>query len=107
MSEMTTYDGPASPVEHLSHNQRACRRFLDNRRAVGSGTGLVVVVAIVVLWPLLAKPGIAPHLPAAMTWSPVGLSESQFQAPDAQHWFGTDVHGRDLLSRVCYGARIS
>lgn len=42
-----------------------------------------------------------------MTWSPVGLSETQFHAPDSKHWFGTDVHGRDLLSRVCYGARIS
>jgi peptide/nickel transport system permease protein/oligopeptide transport system permease protein len=42
-----------------------------------------------------------------MTWSPVSLSESQFRAPDAQHWFGTDVHGRDLLSRAFYGARIS
>ena len=29
------------------------------------------------------------------------------RAPSAEHWFGTDVHGRDLLTRVCYGARIS
>jgi len=29
------------------------------------------------------------------------------QAPDAQFWFGTDSQGRDILSRVIYGARIS
>ena len=35
------------------------------------------------------------------------MSEAQFQPPGAGHWCGTDVHGRDLLSRVFYGARIS
>jgi len=27
--------------------------------------------------------------------------------PDGRHWFGTDIHGRDLLSRLLHGARIS
>ena len=31
----------------------------------------------------------------------------RFAAPDADHWFGTDNLGRDVLSRVVYGARIS
>jgi peptide/nickel transport system permease protein/oligopeptide transport system permease protein len=42
-----------------------------------------------------------------MTWSPTALSEAQFQPPSGEHWFGTDVHGRDLQGRVFYGARIS
>ncbi len=29
------------------------------------------------------------------------------KAPDSQHWFGTDQYGRDLLTRIIYGARIS
>ena len=56
---------------------------------------------------MFRKPGLAAHLPRAMTWSPTALSEEQFQAPTGEHWFGTDVHGRDLQSRVFYGARIS
>ena len=35
------------------------------------------------------------------------LSDAQFQPPSAQHWFGTDIHGRDQFARVLYGARIS
>ena len=31
----------------------------------------------------------------------------QFTRPSAQHWFGTDEFGRDLLSRIMYGARIA
>src|SRR5437899_13014573 len=30
---------------------------------------------------------------------------TMFAAPDARHWFGTDAFGRDVLSRVLYGAR--
>jgi oligopeptide transport system permease protein len=68
---------------------------------------LFAVGLVVLTWPMLRKPGIAAHLPRAMAWSPNALSEEQFQAPRGEHWFGTDVHGRDLLSRVFYGARIS
>jgi len=35
------------------------------------------------------------------------VSDAQFSPPSAQHWFGTDIHGRDVLTRVLYGARVS
>lgn len=54
-----------------------------------------MVVLLVVVWPF-----ISPHDPNA-------LSDNQFQPPSARYWFGTDVHGRDLFSRVLYGAQIS
>jgi peptide/nickel transport system permease protein/oligopeptide transport system permease protein len=38
---------------------------------------------------------------------PNRVSDDQFQPPGARYWFGTDVHGRDLFSRVLYGARWS
>jgi peptide/nickel transport system permease protein/oligopeptide transport system permease protein len=74
---------------------------------MGSALFLLAASLLVLTWPLFRNPGIAPHLPRAMTWSPNALSEEQFQAPSGEHWFGTDVHGRDLQSRVFYGARIS
>src|SRR5437773_381410 len=42
-----------------------------------------------------------------MTRAGAGSRESRAWVPAAEHWFGTDVHGRDLQSRVFYGARIS
>jgi peptide/nickel transport system permease protein len=49
----------------------------------------------------LLAPVLAPYDPAQINL-PARLS-----GPSAQHWFGTDELGRDILSRVIYGARIS
>jgi peptide/nickel transport system permease protein len=46
-------------------------------------------------------PLIAPYDPNAQTWTAVR------RAPSAAHWFGTDDVGRDVLTRVIYGARAS
>jgi len=96
-----------SPADHLSPNQRAWRRFRRNRLAMASASVLAFLVAAILIWPLLSRPQIAPLLPPAMTHPPNAISDAQFQPPGAPHWFGTDVHGRDLLSRVCGGARLS
>ena len=43
-------------------------------------------------------------------FSPYGADQggdAQFSPPNGLHWFGTDVHGRDLFTRVFAGARIS
>jgi len=74
---------------------------------MGSGWFLLAVALLLLVWPWLEHPSLASRLPKAMTWPPTSLSDAQFQRPGAEHWFGTDVHGRDLLSRVFYGARIS
>ncbi len=64
--------------------------------------GLVLLVC-----PLFARAAISRHLPTGLTWSPLALTELQFAEPGADHWFGTDVHGRDVLGRVLHGARVS
>jgi peptide/nickel transport system permease protein len=64
-----------------------------------AATGMVLV-AIFLLFALFA-PWIAPQDPAKIDLP------SRLQPPNAAHWFGTDELGRDIFSRVIYGARIS
>ncbi|MBU5379664.1 MAG: ABC transporter permease [Pantoea sp.] len=68
------------------------------RRRVTSLTIGLTLVAVLVLTALLA-PLLAPFDPNMQTIS------ARLLSPSAQHWFGTDGFGRDLLSRVIYGAR--
>jgi oligopeptide transport system permease protein len=89
--------------EHLSPNQQAWRRFKRNHMAVASSIFVLCLVALVLVWPFLSKL----ELPKPMTYSPTALTDNAFGAPNAQHWFGTDANGRDILSRIFYGARIS
>lgn len=93
--------------EHLTPNQRAWHRFRRNRPACFGAVALAIIVAIILVWPLFTYPAVARLLPAGMTHPPNALSDARFSPPTALHWFGADVNGRDLLSRVFYGARIS
>ncbi|HKF20220.1 MAG TPA: ABC transporter permease [Candidatus Angelobacter sp.] len=63
-------------------------------------TAGVVLVTVFVIFALFA-PWIAPQSPSAIDLP------SRLQPPSAAHWFGTDELGRDILSRLIYGARIS
>jgi peptide/nickel transport system permease protein/oligopeptide transport system permease protein len=89
---------------HFSPGQQAWRRFKKNRPAVWSAWFLGLLTLIVILWPLLLTVigGTFGH-----AHNPDQLSDAQFAPPGAQHWFGTDVHGRDVFSRVLFGAQIS
>ena len=82
-------------------------RFKRNQAAVAGGIFLAAAVCVVLIWPILPTPTLAVAVSKAMTHSPLTLSDAQFAPPSREHWFGADVHGRDLLSRVVYGARIS
>jgi len=72
------------------------RRFLGNRNAVIGGA----LVAIAVLTALLATV-LAPH---SYTETNMLLVWGE---PDAEHWLGMDSLGRDILSRILVGARVS
>src|SRR5215218_2698333 len=91
----TPPNAPTISVEqkHLTPGQRAWRRFTRNKLAVISLCFVAVLAVIVLL-----APWISPS-------KPNDISDAQFQKPGAQHWFGTDVHGRDLLARTLAGAR--
>jgi peptide/nickel transport system permease protein len=61
--------------------------------------GLFVIAVIVVL--AVAAPYLTPYDPIRQSM------RARFLPPSAEHWFGTDEFGRDLFTRVAYGARIS
>lgn len=94
----------------VSPGRQAWQRFKRNRPAVLSVWYLVLLLVLVMAWPVTLK--IAAHGSSASTsfaqsHGPDHLSNAQFMPPNAQHWFGTDMHGRDTFSRVMYGAQIS
>ncbi|ACA18291.1 binding-protein-dependent transport systems inner membrane component [Methylobacterium sp. 4-46] len=64
-----------------------------------------VAVGAAILLLMLACAVLAPYL---FTVDPTALSPSRrTRLPSAQYWFGTDMLGRDIYSRVIYGARVS
>jgi len=88
---------PAAPVVVAQSPRRlALRRFLQRRVAVAGLVVIVVFVLVAVLAPL-----IAPYNPDATSWTMIR------KAPSAAHWMGTDENGRDVLSRVIFGAQAS
>jgi peptide/nickel transport system permease protein/oligopeptide transport system permease protein len=88
----------------FSPGRNAWLRFRTNRPAVVSAWFLALLLLAVVAWPVFLKISGA-HF--ARFHDPDALSDAQFSPPSAQHWFGTDLHGRDLFSRVLFGAQIS
>lgn len=65
--------------------------------------GAFGAVFVVILLLMAAVPGLFPN-----TGNPDANSiVNRFQGPSAEHWFGTDQFGRDLYTRIIYGARTS
>lgn len=77
-------------------SRRTFRLWVSNRPLL-IGSSIVVLVAILAVF----APLIATHDPNA-----VALKE-RFQSPNTSHFMGTDSLGRDIFSRIVYGARIS
>ncbi|MGR4049482.1 ABC transporter permease [Kosakonia cowanii] len=93
MAELTSVGAAAA----LPRNEnRVLKKFLANKSAVLGA----VIVGIFVLIALLA-PWIAPFDPVKADFLAVR------KAPSVLHWFGTDELGRDILSRMVWGARTS
>jgi len=74
----------------------AWRRLLRNKLAM-IGLAIVIIMAVIAVF----APFIAPYDPSDR------IKEMSQKGPSYQHWFGTDILGRDIFSRVLYGSRIS
>ena len=100
MGELSSGFRPSS----LDPRQIAWLRFKRNRAAVVSAWFLIFLLAAIIAWPVILK---ISGTNFAQLHNPDDVSDAQFSPPGAQHWFGTDLHGRDLFSRVLFGAQIS
>ncbi|RUW62799.1 nickel transporter permease [Mesorhizobium sp. M7A.F.Ca.US.008.03.1.1] len=87
---------PASRMQaRLGRAYVAWRRFSANRLAF---LGLLIIIALLVIAALAGV--LAPYSPTFGD-----LKNARLLAPSAEHWFGTDDLGRDILSRILYGSR--
>lgn len=93
---MSTTTLSPSPAGFAARRPSFLRRLLRNRSFVIGA----LLVGLILLAAVLANV-IAPYDPLK------GNFRARMQAPSWQHWMGTDHFGRDILSRVLYGARIS
>ncbi|NLE77138.1 MAG: ABC transporter permease [Chloroflexi bacterium] len=69
------------------------------RRNPGAIAGAVVLLLLILM--AVFAPVLAPYDPIKV------VPQASFQPPSAEHWLGADRYGRDVLSRIVYGARIS
>jgi peptide/nickel transport system permease protein len=95
---VATLSEPLSAEEavHESPGARAWRRLVKRKSAVVGLAIIAMFVLVAVLAPLITH-----YDPAQQGWTSIR------KPPSPQHWFGTDESGRDLFSRVVYGARAS
>ena len=85
-----------SGMGSISPGRQLTRRWLRNRLAV-SGSGLLTLVLVGAIFAGV----LTSHDPLTMTVT------DRLQPPSLQHLMGTDNYGRDIFSRVLYGARLS
>jgi peptide/nickel transport system permease protein len=92
----TTITAPVVTTAERTRTQRAVAFGLREPRLLVFGSIIVLLVLVGVFAPVLAP------------YDPFQTQPSQtLQQPSLQHWLGTDSLGRDQLSRVIYGTRIS
>jgi ABC-type dipeptide/oligopeptide/nickel transport system permease subunit len=98
---MTTTDGAGTEAPLFKGKERslwsdARRRFSRNRLSMAAA---VVVLGLIIM--AVFAPWLAP------THYDKQVYDEAWQTPSRDHWMGTDQFGRDVLSRIIYGARIS
>jgi len=97
MSEVSSYTVAATPMRPQVSEFRRIVKVMFSRWVVTSG---FVIIVILILVAALA-PVLAPYEPDAIDL------RSTLQSPSMKHVLGTDELGRDIMSRIIYGSRIS
>ncbi len=107
MTDATSLNVPSTPP--LSPMALAVRRFRKHRMAIFGLSLLVLLVLYVVFGGLLVRGYCAPikQTLSGEAWANCNDTSLKLQPPSAEHIFGTDVIGRDILARTIYGGQIS
>ena len=87
--------------QSMSPKKMALKRFVNHRAALLSTIVLVMIIIFVAAAPITTRYGVNE------TIFPASEGPNQNLAPFNLAWFGTDGNGRDLYSRIIYGAQIS
>jgi peptide/nickel transport system permease protein len=91
---MSASEEPTNVASRVVHS-RLLTRFVHDKVAMAAAVFLILLTLAAIL-----APHIAPH-------SPTANFPQLNTGPSAKHWLGTDDIGRDIMSRLIYGARIS
>ena len=94
-SQSLAADLPVTQVRATGRAQEFLRRFRRNRGAVIGAILLMLIAAVAILAPVIAP------------YDPLEVKATPREAPSRAHPMGTDELGRDELSRVMWGGRIS
>ncbi|RKJ27597.1 ABC transporter permease, partial [Butyricicoccus sp. 1XD8-22] len=80
----------------VKHRSLMMKKFIRNKLALSGAIIMTIIVLSAIFLPLF------------ISTSPYDIDTiNRLQAPSSDHFFGTDNYGRDLFSRVIYGARVS
>jgi peptide/nickel transport system permease protein len=83
-------------MKEISQSRRIWTTFLNNKTALVGGVIALIVVSVALFAPLLSPlDPLEQDSSLRLTWS------------SSKHWLGTDDFGRDVLSRIIWGSRVS
>lgn len=101
MASSTTVVQQKKPERSLSPWQLARKKFFKNKLAMISSAFIILVTLM-----SFAAPFLAPYLSPLPDVTKVNIGSMNIQ-PNGEHWLGTDKSGRDVLTRLFYGGRVS
>jgi ABC-type dipeptide/oligopeptide/nickel transport systems, permease components len=98
MEQETLKSGPVNqkPAANRVRSSEGLKKLLNHKLALVGGFFVVLLILMAIFAPL-----ISPYDPTRQDYA------QALQHPSATHWFGTDTLGRDLFSRIIFGAQVS
>lgn len=87
---------PAAPAKRKSATAEFLRKFSKQKVSLVAGIFIILLVLVAIFGPY-----ITPYDPSAPDY------DALLAGPSAKHWAGTDEYGRDILSRLIEGTRLS